>query len=64
MYTLSFSIVDFPNLRWNDKIFSVMMAYPGVYEEESFYNGVEVYVMDHPQNLVESYKFYLLDGNL
>ena len=64
MYTLSFAIVDFPNLRWNDRVFSVMMAYPGVEEEESYYNGVEIYVADHPENMVESYKFYLLDGNL
>lgn len=64
MYTLTFSIVDFPNLRWNDKIFDVMMAYPGVQEEESFYNGVEVYVIEDPENMVASYKFYLIDGSL
>lgn len=64
IYTFSFSIVDFPNLRWNDKIFSVMLAFPGVEKEESFQNGIEIYRLDDPENMVASYKFYLIDGSL
>lgn len=64
MYTLSFSITDFENLRWNDKVFDIMLAYPGVHKEESFYNGIEIYVLDNPENMVASYKFFLIDGSL
>ena len=64
MYTLTFSIVDFENLRWNDKVFDIMLAYPGVHEEESFQDGVEVYVLDNPRDYVASYNFYLIDGSL
>lgn len=64
MYTLTFSIVDFENLRWNDKVFDIMLTYPGVHEEESFQEGVETYVLDNPRDYVSSYKFHLIDGSL
>ncbi len=64
MYTLTFSIVDFKKLNWNDKVFDIMFAYPGVHEEKSFQEGVEVYVLDNPRDSVASYKFHLIDGNL
>ena len=64
MYTFSFSVVDFETLRWSDKIFDIMLAYPGVHEEDSFQNGIEVYVLDNPEINVDSYKFYLVDGSL
>ncbi len=64
MYTLTFSIVDFENLRWNDKVFDIMLAYPGVHEEKSFQEGVEIYVLDNPRDYVASYNFYLIDGSL
>lgn len=64
MYTLTFSIVDFKKLNWNDKVFDIMFAYPGVHEEKSFQEGVEVYVLDNPRDSVASYKFHLIDGSL
>ena len=64
MYTLSFSIVDFENLRWNDKVFDIMLAFPGVEEEESYQPGIKTYTLSPPEEFVETYKFYLIDESL
>lgn len=64
MYTLTFSIVDFENLRWNDKVFDIMLGYPGVKERDSFTPGIELYTLENPREHIAAYNFYLVEGSL
>ncbi len=64
MYISTFSIVNFESLKWNDKVFDIILSYPSIQKQESFSEGIEIYKLDNPVPNVANYKFYLESGRL
>lgn len=64
VYTLTFSITDFPSLSWKDKEFDILMSFPDIEEDLSYLQDTKILSKEAPKENVSYYKFYLKNESL